>query len=214
MQRKGKASRRLGRGSSPEHPYVASVKGAYRKAGVTKLLRELNDDSILTARLTYSGQSIATDATGALLLGSVYAASNVRSTAAEFTSYNLRYDLYRVIAIRLHFFPKYFSAITGSLPPSQIDVSCSYEGQAATTAAEVYSSAYCRSFSGFRPFIFDAIPANNTDCWLWTGTNSSVATANDFQINWCSHFQAVGTASTTFGNYAVEIVCQFSRRGG
>jgi hypothetical protein len=209
----GKVASRKGRGGSPAHPLVSATAGAYRRAGVTKLLHEINDDSILTARLTYPGANVTTSVTGTIVTTSLFAASNVRTVCTEFTSYNLRYDLYRVIALRVHFMPRYFSAIAGALPPASAWLCVNFENQAAVSQSDVLASAYFAVKSFSRPFTYDAIPANNSDCWLWTGTNSTIATASDYQISWCSGFQGDGTASIVIGHYFVEVVCQFTRRG-
>jgi hypothetical protein len=209
-QKKGRGARGQQRGS-PDHPLIGIVHGMYKKSGVTKLLHELNDDAVITRRMTYPGASIVTDVTGALAPVSIFAASNVRTVCTEFTSYNLRYDLYRVIGFRLHFFPRYNSALAGSLPPHSLLAAVNFEGAGVTTIADLLASSYFKSFSPYRPFTFDAIAANNSDCWLWTGTNNSVASTSDFQISMGSGFQATGTASITFGSYFVEVIAQFSR---
>jgi hypothetical protein len=211
----GRQKKGRGRGAQqrngPDHPLIGAVHGMYKKAGVTKLLHELNDDAVITRRMTYPGSQIATDGTGALAPQSIFAASNVRTVCTEFTSYNLRYDLYRVIGFRLHYFPRYNSALAGALPPHSLLAAVNFEGSGVTTIADLLASAYFKSFSPYRPFTFDAIAANNSDCWLWTGTNNSVASTSDYQISMGSGFQATGTASIVFGSYFVEVIAQFSR---
>jgi len=156
-------------------------------------------------RLTYPNLSLISTAGG--VIATSYNSSQCNN-ASEWTSFSVRYQEYRVKAMKVTLRPVYPSSQVGIVHTS-VAIDQYAQNAAATTFASVVSGERSKILGSNDTISMSCDWDKNPNAKLWTLCTSTVPVANSYGINLCTPTTPLLTASTTYFAVDIEYLVEF-----